>query len=242
VLLVDGATKVVERVTIREGLRVPQTLDLLAEGTGSPLKQLERAARSGRIGLPPYAGGEPEGYLFPDTYDFGPGLDPTETLTVLTDRFASVADEIGLEAGARRAGFTPHEIVTMASLAQAEAGTPEDFGKVVRVILNRLDDGQPLQFESTIFFATGKFGVFPDDEDYLVDSPYNTYQNPGLPPGPINSPGQDALEAALDPPAGEWRYFVTVNLDTGETKFAETFEEHERNVAELERWRARNPQ
>jgi UPF0755 protein len=85
------------------------------------------------------------------------------------------------------------------------------------------------------------FTVFTTDEQRAVDSPYNTYRFPGLPPGPINSPGEQALEAALDPTPGPWRFFVTVNLDSGETKYARTFAEHQRNVAELQRWISENP-
>jgi UPF0755 protein len=124
---------------------------------------------------------------------------------------------------------------------QAEARLPEDFAKVARVIYNRLEDGQPLQMDSTVAYANDVYTVFTSDEQRAVDSPYNTYLYPGLPPGPINSPGSQALEAALNPAEGSWRYFVTVDLETGETKYADTFEEHESNVAELQAWIVENP-
>jgi UPF0755 protein len=241
-ILVDPTNRVRDAVTVREGLRVPQVVDAYVEQAGMRRAKLEAAlADTAALGLPRYADGEPEGFLFPATYEVQPDTTEAAAMAAMTDQFAQVADSIRLEQRARALGYSPREIVTIASIVQAEARLPEDFGKVAQVIYNRLDDGLALQMDSTVAFANDVFTVFTSDEQRAVNSPYNTYRFAGLPPGPINSPGEQALEAALDPTPGPWRFFVTVNLDTGETKYARTFAEHERNVAELQRWISENP-
>ena len=139
-----------------------------------------------------------------------------------------------------------HESLTIASLAEMEVRNPEDYGKVVRTIRNRLEGageaaGSPmkLQFDSTVHYVTGKSAsVGTTDAERATDSPYNTYRYGGLPPGPIAAPGANALDAVDAPPEGDWLYFVSVNTDTGETKFAATWAEHEENVAEWQAWAA----
>jgi UPF0755 protein len=241
-LLVEPSNRVRDAVTVREGLRVPQVMDAYVEQAGMKQSRLEAAlADTAALGLPPYADGDPEGFLFPATYEVQPDTTEAAAMAAMTDQFARVADSVRLEQRARALGYSPREIVTIASIVQAEARQPEDFGKIAQVIYNRLDDGLALQMDSTVAFANDVFTVFTTDEQRAVDSPYNTYRFPGLPPGPINSPGEQALEAALNPTPGPWRFFVTVDLDTGETKYARTFAEHERNVAELQRWISENP-
>jgi UPF0755 protein len=132
-------------------------------------------------------------------------------------------------------------VVTLASLVQAEAATPEDMGKVAQVLDNRLASGMPLQLDSTVNYANGNGGVTTTAEDRANTSPYNTYAHPGLPPGAIGNPGEEALRAVLNPTPGPWIYFVTVNPDTGETRFAVTAEEHAQNVALFRQWLAENP-
>ena len=105
------------------------------------------------------------------------------------------------------------------------------------MIYNRLNQDMRLQLDSTVHYAVGKSGVVTTTaEDRASTSPYNTYRYQGLPPGPINSPGQAALEAALHPAKGDWLFFVTVNPDTGETKFATTAAQHAAYVEELRKW------
>lgn len=240
-ILIDPGNRVVDGVLVREGLRVSQTLDAYEQQASMDRAALEQAVASPQaIGLPPEAQGEAEGFLFPATYEVAPTTTPAEALAAMTAKYTQVADDLDLEARAAALGYTPREIVTIASIIQAEARLAEDFGKVSRVIYNRLDDGLALQMDSTVAFANDVSTVFTTDEQRAIDSPYNTYQVTGLPPGPINSPGEQALLAALEPSDGEWRFFVTVNLDTGETKYAETLPEHNRNVAELQQWIAEN--
>jgi UPF0755 protein len=240
-LLLEPGSRIVERVTIPEGLRLSQTVDRLVEGTDLPRADFEKALQDpASINLPKYAEGTVEGFLFPATYEVEPDTTAVGLLSDMTGTFARTADEIRLVERARDLGYTPLEMVTIASFIQSEASRDEDLPKVARAIYNRLDAGMPLQLDSTVNYATGKDDIFTSDEDRASDSPYNTYRVTGLTPGPISNPGQKALEAALQPADGPWLYWVTVNLDTGETKFAETFADHQRNVAELQAWVAAN--
>lgn len=240
-LMLDPEARLLDKVTVPEGLQVDQTVTALVEGTEIPRDEFTAALKDpASLGLPDYADGDPEGFLFPATYEVEPATTATELLTTMTATFGRTADETDLEAGAKRLGYTPREIVTIASMAQAEVSNPDDFAKVTRAIYNRLDAGMKLQVDSTVKFVTGEEGVFTTDAERAVESPYNTYLNAGLPPGPINSPGQDALAAALNPADGTWLFWAAVNLETGETKFADTADEHARNVAELRRWIAAN--
>ena len=132
-------------------------------------------------------------------------------------------------------------MLTKASLVQAEAGTAEDMAKVASVLKNRLADGMPLQLDTTVNYANGKTGITTTPEDRQNPSPYNTYVHPGLPPGPIGNPGEEALRAVLTPAPGDWRFFVVVNPDTGETRFATTGAEHQQNVALFQQWLREHP-
>jgi UPF0755 protein len=112
----------------------------------------------------------------------------------------------------------------------------EDRAKVARVIYNRLDKDRKLELDSTVTYAERLKTTTTTKEDRKSKSKYNTYRYKGLPPGPISAPGKAALEAAANPEKGKWLYFVTVNLDTGETRFTDTEEAHEKNVAAFQAW------
>jgi UPF0755 protein len=223
-----------DTVTIPEGLRVADTVALLAAKTKYSVKQFDAALKdTSALGLPAYAKGNPEGYLFPSTYPFGPTEKPADMLKDMVDRWRQAAAENDLEAGAKEIGRTPAEVMTIASLIQAE-GRGSDMPKISRVIYNRLEgpgDRQGtnglLQIDATVNYALDRKGVVAvtTDETQNTDSPYNTYKYPGLPPGPINSPGDEAIKAALHPADGPWYYYLTVNLRTGETKFGKTYQE-----------------
>jgi UPF0755 protein len=133
------------------------------------------------------------------------------------------------------------QLLTEASIVQAEAASPEDMAKVATVLNNRIADGMPLQLDTTVNYANGKSGITTTPEDRANPSPYNTYVHAGLPPGPISNPGEDALNAVLHPTPGDWRFFVVVNPDTGETRFARTAEEHQQNVLLFQQWLRENP-
>lgn len=229
-VLIDPQNILKNTVTVPEGLRVVDIVAVLAKNTDFSRAQYERVlAQPGRLGLPRYAGGDPEGYLFPSTYDLPPDATPRSIIVSMVDRWQQAADEAGLEERAEALGYTPHELMTVASLVESEAGRQEDRGKVARVIYNRLTGDETnglLQIDATVNFAADQsLGAVPTEEDLQIDSPYNTYLNPGLPPGPIEAPGDAAIEAAANPTDGPWYYYVTVNLRTGETKFAETYDE-----------------
>jgi len=231
----DPANRLRTRVTITEGLRLSQVLERLATTTGRPVEEFEQAAKRRKaLGLPSYAKSL-EGYAFPATYEISPTKSPQDILTEMVDRFRVAAEQNDLVAGAKRLGMTPHEIITIASIVQAESGKKSDMAKVARVIYNRLKRPMPLQMDSTVLYGVGKFGLHASEADRADDSPYNTYKHSGLPPGPICNPGDDAIEAALNPAKGNWLFFVTVDPKRGITKFTDSQAEHEKNVAEYNR-------
>jgi UPF0755 protein len=159
-----------------------------------------------------------------------------------TARFSKTAGELQLVQTASRKKLDPYQAVIVASIIGAETNRKEDYAKVARVIYNRLQAGKKLQMDSTIHYIVGRSGgVFTSKEQRDTDSPYNTYKYAGLPPTPINSPDKDTLRAALNPAAGGWMYFTLVNLDTGETVFANTGDEHQANVKKLQTWCAAHP-
>lgn len=228
--LIDPANLIQSTLTIPEGWRVEQIVDRLASETDFSERRYNRLLRQpGRIGLPDYADGNPEGYLFPATYNIPPNATPRSILTQMVDRWREAADDAGLEKAAERLGYTPGELMTVASLVEAEANRDEDRFKVARVIYNRLETDATnglLQIDAAVNYAHDRdLGVGLTLEDLEIDSPYNTYKNPGLPPTPIEAPGDKAIEAAANPAEGPWVYYVTVNLRTGETKFTESYDE-----------------
>lgn len=232
-VLVDPANAVNAAVTIPEGLRVVDIVKILAKNTDFSKKEFERALDdTAALGLPDYAEGNPEGYLFPATYEFGPEAKPADMLRTMVARWEQAAGDVDLVAKAESLGYTPHEMMTIASLLEAE-GRGDYTPKIARVIYNRLEiDPNPanglLQIDATVNYALGRPGIVvltEEEIDSVADSPYNTYEQPGLPPGPIEAPGQAAMEAALNPDDGPWFFYVTVNLETGETKFTEDYDE-----------------
>lgn len=235
--MLDPASRVQRRVTLREGLTLEKQLDAIAEQSGLPRADFEKLAdKPDGLGLPKYAKGL-EGYLFPDTYDFEDDATAKDILTTMVKQYVKVADEVGLEKAAGTLDRSPADLVTVASIIEAEVFNDADRPKVARVLYNRLDQGMKLQLDTTVKYANGLDGkVTTTDQERAKDSPYNTYLHEGLPPGPIGAPGKAALDAAAHPADGDWLYFVAVNLETGETKFASTFEEHQQYVSEFQAW------
>jgi UPF0755 protein len=229
-ILVDPKNRLITRVTIPEGLWASEIYAKLSKSSGIPVAQYAAAAKKvDELGLPPSAKGNLEGYLFPASYEFGPTATALDQLKQMVAESTKRLDALGI---------TPDKmerVVTVASLVEGEAKNQADRSKVARVVENRLAAKMSLGFDSTVNYIFKKRGV-PTQEMLDSDNPYNTRRFPGLPPGPISNPGESALEAAAGPVAGPWLYFVTVNLDTGETKFAATYEEHQRNVAQFQKW------
>jgi UPF0755 protein len=232
-ILSNPANIIKNTVTIPEGFQVKQIVERLAASTDYPAKAFEKVLDDPtKLGLPDYANGNAEGYLFPSTYDFGPQDKPVDMLKKMVARWQQAADDAGLEEGAAALGHTPGEVMTIASLIEAE-GRGDYRGKIARVIYNRLDiDPNPsagfLQIDASVNYALGRSGstVITDaDKESVADSPYNLYTHKGLPPTPIEAPGDDAIRAALNPEEGPWFFYVTVNLATGETKFTDSYDE-----------------
>ena len=162
-----------------------------------------------------------EGLLFPAQYSFVKGTTSNEAVQAMVDRFTQEPAAKELLFGTQM--FKPSQLLTVASIIQAE-GEQKDFAKVSRVIYNRLKIGMPLQMDSTVHFVKKLRGeIFLSSQSTLINSPYNTYKKYGLPPGPICSPGADAISAALKPAVGDWLYFITVA--PGDTRFTKSLEE-----------------
>ena len=221
--MLDPASRAAPLV-LPEGLRIDETVRITSEATGIAPGEFETVLRMpSAMSLPDWAEGRPEGLLFPASYDIIPGRTAEEVVQAMLNRFAIAADEVDLERRAKRLGVDPYEVMIVASLVQAEVA-PQDFRKVARVVYNRLKEGMKLQFDSTVNYALKTDTFFLTDDMLSVNSPYNTFAVEGLPPTPINSPGQEAIDAALNPAKGDWLYFVTVDPDTLTTKFTRDYD------------------
>ncbi len=238
--LLDPSSRAELRVTIPEGLRAPEIMQRLAAARGLPVEQFNSALTHPDLGLPDYARGKTEGFLYPSTYEFSPNATALQMVQAMITRYTTKTQEIKIDQLAPRR--SAEQILIIASLVQAEAKHAPDFPKVARVIYNRLEKPMPLQFDSTVNYALGRTKVRVSIKDTQVNSPYNTYRNPGLPPGPINSPGEQAIQAALQPAVGNWLFFVTVDEQSGQTKFVDTYAEHEVLVRELDCYRTARAQ
>ena len=222
-LLLKPSARIQSVVTIPEGLRETEILAALEQKTGTPASAFTKALKdTAALGLPSYAKGNPEGYLFPATYNFNPGTSALAMLQTMVARYNQEAASINLAAAAKTAQLTPSQVITVASILEAEAGSPKYYAEVAEVIYNRLNDGMFLGLDSTVNYALHRFGVSLTTTQLHVNSPYNTFIHLGLPPGPIDSPGNTAIEAALHPAHGVFTYFVTVNLKTGLTLFTDS--------------------
>jgi UPF0755 protein len=159
----------------------------------------------------------------------------------MVDQYKSVTDDIGLDAAAKKLGRTPYEVLIVASIIEREVNQDQYRAKVARVLYNRLDEGMKLGLDSTVIYAEKLKTNTTTPKDRASRSRYNTYRYEGLPPGPISAPGRAALEAAAHPEKGDWRYFVTVNFETGETKFATSDADFTRIQREFQRYCQDNP-
>ena len=248
--LLDPANKMENSAQLREGLTLAQSLPLLAEGTGIPIEDFQAAVADPSVyGVPVdpaivAAGGQPlEGWLFPATYTFDPGVTAQDVIATLVNRTMKSLDDAGVPVEDRQ------RILTVASIIQREARYEKDMQQVSRVIENRLSQSNQetfglLQMDSTAQFGYGEMhdGTVSSSAEALADpNPWNTYVNTGLPIGPISNPGDVAIDAAMHPADGDWLYFVTVNLDTGETVFTSNLADHNRAVAQWQAWCGDHP-
>jgi len=174
-----------------------------------------------------------EGLILPGVHVFNPTHSPLQIIHDLVTASAEIYQQSGLVEAAKKQKLSPYEIVTGASLIQREVGV-SDYGKVARVIVNRLNRDQPLQFDSTVNYGLSEQQVATTDADRAAVTPWNTYAKKGLPATPICSPTMDAVHAMENPTPGDWLYFVTVDK-RGTTKFNATLKGHERDIKEAHR-------
>ncbi|MEU4388323.1 endolytic transglycosylase MltG [Promicromonospora sp. NPDC023805] len=224
------------QLTIPEGYTADQVVERAVQVSGLPTKDFQAALEDpAEIGLPKEARGKVEGWLYPDTYVLAPDDTAAGLLSQMVERTKGELQEKGVPSKQWQT------VLTKASLVEREGLHSDDKPKIARAIENRLDDDMRLEIDASLAYGAGKPGteLTKADRDNTKNR-YNTYRHSGLPPGPIASPGEVSVDAVLDPTPGDWKFWVTVNLDTGETKFAEDFEEHQRNVQELRDWEAAN--
>jgi UPF0755 protein len=249
-LLLDPKARVANKVTIPEGKTALQVYAILAKATNIPVKDFQSAAKNpAALGVPDFWFNRTdkqkkafsiEGFLFPDTYELPPKATAADLLGLMVKHFLTVTDQIDfVDIVQKDRKISPYEALTVASLAQAEAGNQTDLGKIARVAYNRLYGGNfpcsCLQFDVGINYyyqLTGRPTKPSKDMTTaeLTDpkNPYRTHGKPGLTPTPINNPGQAALEAAMKPPTGPWLYFVAIDKQ-GHSAFATTYAEHQKN-------------
>jgi len=233
-LLMSGENRVTVSTTIPEGFTVAEVLERVQADLSISSEDMESAfdAQMERLpqGIPTI-----EGFLFPATYTFDPNPTAADVVSTMVDRLEGelAKYEISL--------LDSFEVLTLASIVQAEGMLQEDFYKISRVFANRLDKGIALQSDPTVKYRyEGNLESFQEGlKD--TDSLFNTYAHPGLPIGPISNPGSLAIEATLRPATGNWLYFVSINLNTGETVFSETLAEHEKAADLYRQWLRDNP-
>ncbi|MEV7323237.1 endolytic transglycosylase MltG [Streptomyces sp. NPDC093970] len=229
--LTHGAGDRTGTLVIPEGWRASQIYDAVDRALALPAGSTKGAVGTAGLSLPGDAGGNPEGYLFPATYPLEKDSTPQSVLRFMVDTANRRFGGAPIAAGAQRDAMNVYQAVTIASIVQAEASDKADMGKVARVVFNRLQNGMPLQMDSTLNYGLGRSTLDTTAEDTRSENPYNSYQRMGLPPSPIDNPGEDAMRAAMNPTPGNWLYFVTVK--PGDTRFTADYAEHQRNVEEF---------
>jgi UPF0755 protein len=218
VLHPEGAT-VRELATVLEAARLARADDVLRVANDPAFLRAQNIE-----------GPSAEGYLFPDTYQFVRGMKPEEMLGRMVQRTRTkLTPEILTRAKAR--GLSVHQMLTLASIIEREAVVPEERRLIAAVFWNRLRIEMPLQADPTVQYALSKERRTLTRADLATDHPFNTYRTPGLPPGPIASPGIGSIEAALDPAAVKYLYFVVISGDGRRHHFSTTVEEHNAAVA-----------
>ncbi len=169
-----------------------------------------------------------EGYLFPDTYEFSRDATADDIANIMIDTMKSRIDDLGAPTG-DAAGFSTHDMLTLASIVEKEVRKPETMNNVADIFLKRIAINMALQSDATINYIIDGDNPSPLYSDLEVDSPYNTYKNPGLPPGPISAPGLNALTAVFHPTHNDYYYFLTT--DEGDIYYAKTYNQHLVNKA-----------
>ncbi len=214
-------------VTVPEGLTIRQTAEAISAGSGIPVAEVEAAAKKTDYGyafLDDPAVKSTEGFLFPKRYEFEKGTGAPGIVDRLLEQYLIETEGLDFAGAQERLKLTEYQLVTVASLVEKESANPEERPVIASVIYNRIRAGMPLQIDATVQYAIGEPKEKLSLADLEVQSPYNTYENPGLPPGPIASPSRESLEAALNPAQTGHLYYV-LEADGERHFFTDDYEE-----------------
>jgi UPF0755 protein len=231
--LVDSANG--NSLILPEGLKAIDIYDRIDAKLKLPKGTTANVAKTqvNSLGLPAYAQGNLEGFLYPTRYAVGQGMKPEDLLKQMVSNAVKRYGDLNLDQGAQKIGLkSGYEVLVEASILQAEGNNSEDFGKMARAMYNRLNTNVTqgkLQLDTTLQYKLGRAN-FTAAERAGDKSPYNTYVNKGLPPTPISNPGDEAIQAVLNPPPGDWVYWLA--FSPTETRFAATGAEHAKNTQE----------
>lgn len=237
--MLDSKNRIDRQFTVPEGMWVSDVLPLIAKKTGISLADLQKVAKDkDALDLPSWdtAPNSPEGFLFPDTYQYDKTPTAQEVLGAMTTEFNQVAGDLNLQTGAQQLGYTPQQVLTVASILEAEV--PARYqAHVAGIIYNRLKKHMILGLDSSSHYSL-KIPMNKLLPSNFRDDPskFNTYGHQGLPPGPIDSPGKAAIQAALQPEQSDDLFWVAVNLQTGETAFAKDQAGQDANTKKFEAW------
>jgi UPF0755 protein len=222
-----------ERLTVPEGLTLPQVADRIGSLQGRSKTSFLAAAASGEVRsrYQPPAVGTLEGLLLPETYNVEPKDNEAAILRRMAGAFESTAQRVGVDDAQGKVAVSPYQAIIVASLVERETKIDDERAKVAQVIYNRMRKGMQLQIDATVVYALGRSGVDTKvtNDDLKLDSPYNTYKIAGLPPTPIAMPGAASLRAALNPEPGPWLFYVVTEKD-GHHSFATTLSEQNANI------------
>ncbi|MGU3408560.1 endolytic transglycosylase MltG [Microbacterium sp. M1A1_1b] len=235
--LQDKANKVTASIVIPEGTVLKDIEAGMVSKAGLSQAQVSAAAQDvSAYGLPSGVTSL-EGWLFPATYPINPGWTAKQYFQSMVDTMKQHLKDAGV------AEADQEHVIVFASLVQKEAGLAADYPKVARVFQNRLDQGMKLQSDATVAYGTGNTHrvTTTDAERQDASNKYNTYVHDGLPPGPISNPGDIAIKAVTQPATGNWLYFVTVDLESGETVFSDTYAQHQDAVKQFQAWLRAHP-
>lgn len=239
--LLDEKNRSENTITVTPGQTSWQIVERITSVTDFGSDEVEAALKdAAAIGLPEEAGGNAEGWLAPGSYEVSSTDTPATLLAQMVRRTVEELDALDVPNDQRQT------LLNKASILEREVNIDEYLPKVARVIENRLADPNAetrgyLQMDSTVLYGVGKTGGVPSPDDMTDDNPYNTYVHQGLPPTPIAQPSEKAIQAVLAPAEGSWLYYVTIDLDTGETLFANTLAEQEANTARFKEYCSANP-
>jgi len=235
--LKDDGNRVQASIVIPEGTALADIEAGMVSKAGLTAAEVSAAAKDvGAYGLPANAT-TLEGWLFPATYPINPGWTAKQYFQSMVDTMKEHLAAAGV------AEADQERVIVFASLVQKEAGLAADYPKVARVFQNRLDIDMPLQSDATVAYGTGNTHTVTTTDEERADAGnrYNTYVHKGLPPAPISNPGDIAIKAVTQEATGKWLYFVTVDLETGETVFSDTYAQHQVAVRQFQAWLRAHP-